>query len=143
MDASMIALLPMTTDWCRQDLPHMTLVYAGPIEGQSPSMFNELAKDAASLAMLSRPLQLRVKGVEELGPEGERVDVLMLDPTPELLAMRHQVKGWNASEFKDFKPHATIGPVGSRNTLEYVPSALAFDRIYVGWGNESLTFNMR
>lgn len=136
-DGVMIALLPITSDWCRQDLPHMTLVYAGLKSDLKPSDFNELAKDAASLAMLSTPIQLRVSGVSVFGPETDRVDVLNLQPTPELLAMRRAVEDWNASDYP-WSPHCTIGPTGESNP--YIPSALAFNRIMVGWGEDALTF---
>lgn len=139
----MIALLPTTTDWCKQEFPHMTLVYAGKKDGLKPTTFNELAKDAASIAMLSNPITLRVTGVEVFGAgdlDNPKVDVLRLEPTQELLAMRRVVESWNASEFP-FKPHVTIGPQGAY--LEYPPRVLTFDRVAVGWGDESLVFLMK
>lgn len=134
---AMIALLPITSEWCKIDLPHMTLVYAGPIADQKLSMFNEMAKDAMSIAMLCGSIQLRVKGVQVFGPDDDRVNVLALQPTSELLAMRRTVESWHASEFP-FNPHCTIGPVGTE--IGYTPSALAFDRIMAVFGNETLTF---
>lgn len=139
----MIALLPVVNDWCKIDLPHMTLVYAGKVDEVSRDQFTEMAKDAADLALLSNPPYLRVKGVETFGKgDGDDpfVDVLTLIPTPELLAMRRAVQGWNASEFP-FRPHCTIGPTGS--FLEIRPTHIAFDRVLVAYGNESLTFNIR
>lgn len=139
--SAMIALLPITTDWCRQETPHLTLVYAGEISKLGPSAFNELAKDAASIAMLSRPIQLRVVEPAIFGDE-EKVDVFRLEHKSELAAMRRMVERWNASQHS-FNPHVTIGPAGSLHTLEYRPPALAFDRVMVGWGDEHLTFLMR
>ncbi len=95
-----------------------------------------MAKDAASLAMLTNPLTLKVMGVEIFGSE-DKVDVLRLQPSPELLSMRRVVESWNASEYA-FNPHATIGPTGS--FFENPPTNLIFNRIMVGWGKESLTF---
>lgn len=138
-DGVMIALLPMTDDWCKIDLPHMTLVYAGLKSDLQPNAFNELAKDAASIAMLSRNITLRVTGVEVFG-DVEKVDVLRLQPTSELLAMRRMVEDWNASKH-DFNPHCTIGPQGTY--LPDVPRYIAFNRVYVGYGNENLTFLMK
>lgn len=136
----MIALLPTSSDWCRIELPHMTLVYAGEIgEDLTPSDFNALAKDAASIAQLSAPIFLKVSGVEEFG-DTDKVDVLRLSATPELLAMRSLVEHWDASEYP-FNPHATIGPAGS--FLEFPPMYLSFDRIMVGWGEEQLVFWLR
>lgn len=143
--SAMIALLPTTTDWCRIKLPHLTLVYAGEIgEDRSPMEFNNLAKDACSLAMMCRRLTLEVTGKEVFGnwstdPDNQ-VDVFTLRATDDLLGMRHFVERWNASEFKDYKPHVTIGPVGS-----YVgeqPRFLSFDRIVACWGDKDLTFRL-
>lgn len=136
-DSVMISLLPITTDWCNIELPHMTLVYAGEIKNLKSTSFNDISKDAASLSMLATPLTLQVLGVEQFGDEGEKVDVLKLRPTSALLAMRNFVEDWNASEYP-FTPHATIGPVGSLRGM--MPQYLAFDRIMVSWGKDCLTF---
>lgn len=135
----MIALLPTTTDWCRIELPHMTLVYGGEKDDLKPTAFNEMAKDASSIAMLSNPVMLQVLGAEVFGDE-DKVDVLTLRPTQELLAMRQFVKFWNKSEY-DFNPHVTVGPQGSQ--YGYVPELLIFDRIGVFWGKEQLIFRFK
>lgn len=140
-ESVMIALLPVTTDWCHIELPHMTLVYAGEIKDLKPTDHNALAKDAASIAMLSRPLTLQVLNKEQFGnwsddPEN-KVDVFRLRPNAELMAMRHMVERWNKSEHP-FNPHVTIGPVGS--VVFEPPRYLAFDRVMVGWGRDDLTF---
>lgn len=132
----MIALLPMSSDWCKIELPHLTLVYAG-VKSELPiTDFNELAKDAAMLAALSTGLGLRVVAREPFGVNGE-VDAFRLQPTTELWAMRRAVERWNASQHP-FNPHVTIGPTGT--FVDIVPQAIYFDRLYVGWGSESLTF---
>jgi 2'-5' RNA ligase len=64
------------------------------------------------------------------------VDVMKLELTPELRAMRSQLEQWNGSEHTDYKPHATIGPVGS--PIENLPSRLTFDRIVFKWGDATL-----
>ncbi len=132
----MVALLPTTTDWCLIDLPHLTLVYAGKKEDLKPTAFNELAKDASMLSLLSKPLFLKVLGKDTFGDDEERVDALRLQPTPELLAMRRVLEPWNASEYP-FDPHVTIGPMGS--AVE-TPMYISFDRIMVAWGEENLVF---
>ena len=139
-DSVMIALLPITTDWCRIELPHLTLVYAGETKDLKPTDFNELAKDASMIAMMAKPLTLKVMGTEVFGDWGtERVDVLRLQPSPELWSMRRAVEKWNASEYP-FRPHCTIGPTGS--PLQEMPRYLAFNRIMVGWGKENITFEL-
>lgn len=137
-DSVMIALLPIRTDWCKIELPHMTLVYAGRVGDLSANAKSSLAKDAASLAIGRAPIVLDVIGLGVFG-DVEKVDVLRLQPTPELLAMRKFVEGWNASEHP-FNPHVTIGPNPS-GTPPY-PNKLAFNKIMVGWGNESITFEL-
>lgn len=136
----MIALLPITTDWCKIDIPHLTLVYCGTTDDLNPGEFNEIAKDASMLAALSAPLTLTVKGVKQFGQDIDRVDALDIQPSTELWAMRRAVENWNASDFP-FDPHCTIGPVGT--PLDFVPRSLAFDRIFVGWGDDNLTFNLK
>lgn len=133
----MVALSPVSTSWCRIEPPHVTLVYAGDLNDLPVTAFNDLAKGASALASLTRPIALDVTGVEVFGDE-DKVDVLKLRPTPELLAMRHALSSWDVSEH-DYSPHATIGPVGSR-TLVPIPDRLLFDRICVWWGDETLSF---
>lgn len=141
-DDAMVALLPINTEWCKIDLPHLTLVHCGKIEDLQPTGFNALAKDAASIAMMSNPITLRVRGVEVFGSDdSERVDVLRMYPSPELLGMRHFLEDWDTGEFPEYKPHCTIGPMGS--FIPNVPSYVAFDRIMVAWGEEQLTFWLR
>lgn len=134
----MIGLLPIISDWSQLEVPHMTLVYAGEVKDLPATAFNELAKDAASLAQLSRPITLKVKGPEVFGtPPDPKVDVLLLQPSTELWAMRRTLEKWNASQHP-FVPHVTVGPQGS--IIMNRPDYIAFDKVCVGWGNEYLTF---
>lgn len=137
----MIALLPIMSEWSKIEKPHLTLVSAGDVEDHSELDYLELAKDAAMLAMMNRPIQLRVMGRDQFGGEGEeKVDVLRLQPSSELWAMRRAVERWDASEYP-FTPHCTIGPAGT--FIEMTPSYIAFDKICVGWGGEYLEFNLK
>lgn len=135
----MIALLPNEVEWSKIDLPHLTLVYAGKKSDLKPAVFNELAKDAAMLAMLSPPVYLKVVAKETFGSNAD-VDAFRLMPSSELWSMRRAVERWNKSEHP-FTPHVTIGPVGS--FVEIVPRYIGFDRILVAWGEEKLTFWLR
>ena len=160
-DTAMIAFLPTNGSWCKQDFPHMTLVYAGEITDRPSSEFNEMAKDAISAARVVRSFSLSVTGVETLGDEGQEVDALMLFPTPQLLVAYNTVSArWDKSEFKDsYLPHATIGPAGSAyaqtepfaNTDDYgykerrqntLPASLYFDRLAVCWGDDKMIFSL-
>jgi len=142
-DGVMLAFLPTNSDWSRVDIPHMTLVYAGTVDTFSPTDLNNLAKDAASLALLASPFYLTVRGVVKLGPDDDPVQALSFQATPDLWAMRKFVEKWNKSEFP-FNPHATIGPYNAMSTyVESVPRSVYFDRLYLGYGDEGLTFNLR
>lgn len=135
----MLAFLPTDGGWCKQPLPHMTLVYAGTIDDVSYTAFGDLCKDALSVArVLRRPFPLSVTSVEIFGNE-QKVDVLKLEPTPELLLARKLVEYWNASEYP-FTPHSTIGPEGSAEGE--LPTQLYFDRILATWGPRNLTFRL-
>ena len=136
-ESVMIALLPTTTEWCRIGLPHLTLVYGGLKKDLKPTAFNELAKDAAMLAMLTNSVSLRVIDKEIFGKDLDKVDVLRFQATTELLAMRRSVESWNKSDFP-FNPHSTIGPVGT--VIDIIPISVSFDRIMVAWGEEQLVF---
>lgn len=136
----MVALLPITTDWSKLALPHMTVVYAGEVTDHYPTDFNVLAKTVASVAMEFHPIQLQVMGLDIFGPEEDRVEVIRLRPTPTLLAIHRRVMSWDQSNFP-FNPHVTIGPIGSFSGE--LPPALAFDRIMVGWGEQQLNFWLR
>lgn len=136
----MVAFLPSSAEWCKIELPHLTLVYAGTVDDLSPGDFNSLTKDAAMIGMLFRPFALQVTHIDVFGDE-EKVDVLRFRPTPELMAARRVVEKWNASEHP-FRPHSTIGPAQSFVDVRDFPRIVGFDKIMVGWGNESLTFNL-
>jgi 2'-5' RNA ligase len=142
-DGVMIAFLPADGGWCRQPLPHMTLVYAGQEENLRPGAFNELAKDALSIAQMFRaPFSLKVVGIDQFGEdtiENPKVDVLLLEKTPELERARKLVEGWNVSQHP-FVAHSTLGPAGSAQGI--LPSSLVFDRVMVGWGPRHLVFGL-
>lgn len=138
----MIALLPIRTDWCQIKLPHMTLVYAGKVSERKAADFAGLTQDASALAAITRPITLRVTGKEVFGGgEDERVDVLRLELTPELMAMRRFVEKWNASQYPEFKPHCTVGPIGSCPIEK--PTYIAFDKLCVQWGEDMVSFNLK
>jgi 2'-5' RNA ligase len=166
VDEAMIAFLPENGAWCKQDLPHMTLVFAGPVEDLQPTDLNAMAKDAISAARITGPFSLPVISVERFGDGDDAVDVLVFYPTPQLLLARKIVEHWNKSEFA-FRPHATIGPAGSALTdkVPYyddmriernyevsesryqmmekssLPDRLYFNRVIVAWGDKKMILN--
>jgi 2'-5' RNA ligase len=164
VDTAMIAFLPEDGSWCKQELPHMTLVFAGPIDDLQETDLNALGKDAISAARITGPFSLPVTSLEQMGEGDDAVDALILYPTPQLLLARNLVSGWSKDGFLEFKPHATIGPVGSAfsdNVPYYdqgndydvaesryqmmkkstLPDRLYFNRIAVCWGDKKLVFN--
>ena len=138
----MLAFLPAgDTSWCKQDLPHLTLVYCGDIADLEPTAFNDLAKDGITVARTMKPFMLDVLGVDVFGADSEaKVDALSLQPTPDLFTARKLVEHWNASQFKDLSPHVTVGPQGSADGT--IPTKLYFDRLAAVWGNRQLVFNL-
>lgn len=139
--SSMIALLPTESSWVVADLPHLTLVYGGEIAGMPDGAFNTLAKDACSLAAMNSPITLEATGVELFGDHPDQVDVLRFRSNPALDSMRHLVRHWDASDWP-FNPHVTIGPPGSHVLQSGIPNRVVFDTVYVGWGDQCLTFRM-
>lgn len=133
----MVALLPINDDWCKIALPHLTLVYVGNTSELRPTDFNELGKMASETASKYGVVQLSVKGVEVFGDEPDRVQVLTFVNNPKLAQMQLPYASWSASKYP-FNPHSTIGPVGSFTPP--APPAVAFDRIGVFWGEDSMVF---
>jgi 2'-5' RNA ligase len=151
---AMIVYLPIDGSWVKEDFPHMTLVYGGPIADLNENDFNTMAKDAISASRLTGTFNLSVTGVEEFGEGVDKVDVLTLYPTPQLLLARKLVEKWSVSEF-EFSPHVTVGPVGSaaaivENTPRYsegyrrqvLPTKIYFNRIAACWGDKRLIFGI-
>jgi hypothetical protein len=157
----MIAYLPSDGSWCKQDFPHMTLVWGGPVADKPDTQFNELAKDAISASRVTGSFSLNVTGVEELGggdTGNAAVDALVFFPTPQLLLARKLVEKWDAAGFSTYLPHATIGPAGSavdmsvpssvwpdvngRTPPKGLPSSLWFNRIAICWGDKRVVFNV-
>lgn len=134
----MLAFVPTDGEWCKQPDPHMTLVYCGSIEEVPFEKFNDLAKDAITLARTMRPFTLDVLGVDVFGDE-EKVDVLRLESTSMVQMARSFVEKWNASQHP-FNPHATVGPQGSAEGL--LPTKLYFEEIQAVWGNRELRFRL-
>lgn len=139
-DGIMLAYLPTDGSWCKQPLPHMTLVYAGTLQDRDYSAFNQLAKDAITVAKVTGPFSLDVTGVAQFGEDQEMVDVLTLSTFPDLIRARQLVEYWNMSSHPEFNPHVTVGPVGSARGR--LPTQLYFDRIMVAFGNEDMTFSL-
>jgi 2'-5' RNA ligase len=139
-DASMIALLPQFDDWCNEDLPHTTLVYLGKIKDLDPILKEELVKIVSSLSILTRSFLVKITSQEVFGSE-EKVEVFVLQKTPELSSLRNILDYWDDSEFPIFKPHATIGPKGT--IVKDPPLYITFDRIALVWGEERIIFRLQ
>lgn len=136
-DSVMVALLPTTTYWSHLELPHLTLVYVGKVAELRPTVWSDLLKVAYSIATVNPPQNLYTLGTAVFGTD-EKVDVILIEPAPDLLRMRALFEQYNGSEFKEFRPHATIGPTGSANVI--IPEKILFDRIVVCWGTEKRVF---
>jgi len=141
INGAMIALLPDQADWTDLELPHLTLVYAGPKDDLKPTDFNELAKDACMLSLLTiESIALRVVSKQQYGRGSELVEAFKLQPTHKLWAMRRTVEKWNKSEYP-FDPHVTIGPLGT--DVQDAPSYIRFTKILAAWGDQRLVFGLQ
>lgn len=135
----------------------MTFIYAGKASELPQADFNTMAKDAISAARWTGSFGLQIQGVEQMGPVDDRVDVLTLHPTPQLLVARKIVEKWDDGQFPVYIPHATIGPEGSAaqsidpyadpyrkmgSSFSGLPMSLFFTRIAVCWGDRKLIFNL-
>lgn len=141
-DHVMVALLPIFSDGMQVDYPHLTLVYAGKASTQTTQSLDGLAKAAASLAMLCRPITLRTLTKDVFGEgteENPRVDVFRFHPNLDLLKMRTVVEDWNASQFP-FNPHITVGDEGS--WVGEVPRMIAFDKVSFAVGKNYQEFQL-
>lgn len=139
----MIALLPTSAEWSTLELPHMTLVYAGDIKDLPIGAYNEMAKECLMIAMSTNPITLKAfpGGLEVFGKDDEKVNVLRLIPTQDLMDMRKFVEHWNASEWP-FNPHITVNDFGDP-LPEGIPNFVVFNRILVSFGNDAQTFTLR
>lgn len=144
MESVMVALLPTESSWCRQNLPHLTLVYVGEIPDLSLTVHGELLKAAMTISMSFGPLTLAVMGVERFGEPDNPVDVLLLENTPRLSSIQLSVEQWSASIRVDefpFTPHCTIGPPGAIVGIT-VPEQISFDRVLVAYGSENTSYKL-
>lgn len=132
-------LLPTWGEWSTLKLPHLTLVYAGEIHDLSNTLRGDLMREAQRISVQQTILALEVSGHEVFGDE-HKVDVLTFPLTPALVRMRLRLDRFNASQYP-FKPHATVGPVGSLETVTQT-KRITFDRIAVGWGEDRTVYRL-
>jgi 2'-5' RNA ligase len=133
----MLALVPVTSDWCHIDLPHLTLVYAGKVSDLEPEQAGDLVRDMLDLSRRFETISLDVLGADVFGDDKDgRVDVLRLQATTPLILMRGFVEHWNASKHP-FNPHVTVGPVGSLSGN--IPNRIRFHKLLAQWGERSIT----
>jgi len=135
----MVALLPTTSDWCHIEVPHLTLVYVGEMPTVQPTVQNELAKAAILMSQDFGPITLDVLGLDLFGKDSLQ-EVLLLRSTPELLAMRRVVEVWDCTAYTEFKPHVTVGPVGS--SADELPNQITFDWVMVSWGETEMPYRL-
>lgn len=80
---------------------------------------------------------LSVTGVEVFGDD-EKVEVLRFAPNPELDILRANFEPFHKSQYKEFKPHLTLGPKGS-TVYSTLPKVVEFDRLSLVFGNKKFT----
>ena len=138
-DSVMVAFLPTTSEWCKQDMPHLTFIYAGELDQLTFKNRGTMIAESLIIAETVSPFTLDVEGLETFGKDDDQVDVLKLNRPDWLVRIRRPFDHLDASEYP-FSPHCTIGPLGSAD--EVLPSSLTFDRICVAWGEELTTFEL-
>lgn len=136
-DSVLLSLLPVNPYWCYTDFPHMTLCWAG--KDMSDDDIRGLLKASSRVSLMLRKLTLDTAGTEVFGVQGEKVSVLLVEPTDELLAARAIVEEWSASQH-DFSPHVTLGPVGDYSEL---PERIEFDRLELRFDKVKIRWDLR
>lgn len=134
---TMVALVPSDGSWCHQDDPHVTLVYAGELAPDDPTI-ERLLGICRELASQTHVMAVPVTGTAVFGEGEDQVDVLTLEKTPELAQLRAVLEWANGSQYTDYKPHATIGPVGSAN--DDLPDQLVLTSLWMVTGNDEWTW---
>ena len=141
-DSSMIAFLPDQASWVQQELPHLTLVFTGPIAEAGPTLKRDLLLETSLLAAFVPTFWLPVLGVDQFGDGVDRVDVLRLLRTVPLDVARRMVESYSKSQHKTYSPHVTIGPVGSATQVD-LPRGVFFSRVLFSWGDDHVVFDLR
>ena len=117
--------------------PHLTLAFCGLVgetDVEEWSLFQ-----AAKRISLCRPVSTFTQGVETFGPPERPEQVVLLEVTEPLQAMRDIVLPFHRSQFMEFRPHVTIDAA-----LDLTQTALGeerydhevtFDTVAVHWGD--------
>ena len=140
-DSSMIALLPDEAPWVKQDLPHLTLVYSGEVAKLSDQDIILLKGLTRALSLVFRPQLLDSISVDVFGKDDDRVHVVRTSKSDDLTLMRSLAERFDASEYKVYKPHVTVGPIG-QTQVSGVPDQILFDRIGLFIGDEKWVYNL-
>lgn len=141
MTDGMVALLPVEASWCKIDIPHVTIIYLEDVDNLEKGAFYEISKKVSSIALATSIFSEKVIGVKIFGEE-EKVDVLELQKGRQLLEFKELLDRWDSGTFPEFRPHATIGKMGSTEPLS-IPLILTFDRIAIGWGDDYFVFRFK
>lgn len=92
------------------------------------------------IAIMQPPLYLKTTGLSVFGDDTEKVNVITLQPSPEVWALHRALDEWDSGDYP-FSPHCTIGPV-ELGVPDVIPRAIGFNRVYCGYGTEGMVFNM-
>lgn len=139
-DSIMVALLPKGETGSKLELPHLTVIYGGEIPEMTARETFDLIGTFISV-MDGTPIPpLKVTGLEIFGDD-EKVEVLTFASNPELDRLRTIFEPHHKSQYKEFKPHLTMGPVGSvRN--KNLPDTVEFNRLILAFGDRKITENL-
>ena len=142
----MLAFLPEDPYWARQDLPHLTLVYAGKQVEHSAEDFIQMSMAARWIGEAMTRFSLKVTEPDVYGSgtdENPYVDVFKLQPSSELVIARSFVEEWNKSEHL-YSPHVTVGPQGTIAEQEIrIPSTITFNQVCLAWGPRRIKYPLK
>lgn len=146
---ALVALLPADEDVnaaSSEDIAHMTTIWFG--EPTDAFDMQSIAMDLKMYARDTTPITVPVERRGELGDDA--ADVLFLEPTDSLLALRDGLLDHPAireaheaaEQYPTWTPHVTLGYPEAPATAEYAGEQITFDRFALWVGNERMEFPM-
>lgn len=140
----MVCLYPVagSADWSKEEPPHLTLVYSGTVDDDAPPPQEALLIVARTIADTYGVQTIPVDCMGKLGEKGE-ANVVHMECSPDLAAMRAALVGYSRSQYVVFKPHVTIDNDGDEGGMDDAPETITFDRIAVHYGEDVTVYPLQ
>jgi len=124
--------------------PHLTLAFCGLV-GETDVEEWSLTQ-AARQANLYGPVSTLTRGVESFGPSERPTQVVTLEVTERLQAMRDIVVPFHRSQFMEFRPHITVNTnIDLAQTTfgeDRYDHEVTFDRVAVHYGDRRAVWQL-